>query len=117
QGESPLVLPDKRKIEDQAATFAEQYPGANVDAFRKAATAQQAVGPDAVPLQTLQRLKFKLDDMLGFPKTNGTLPDGTAATKSKLSAINQTRAQLLAIMKAHSPDYAAGNEAFAGHSA
>jgi len=117
QGESPLVLPDKRKIEDQAATFAEQYPGANVDAFRKAATAQQAVGPDAVPLQTLQRLKFKLDDMLGFAKTNGTLPDGTAATKSKLSAINQTRAQLLAIMKAHSPDYAAGNEAFAGHSA
>lgn len=70
-----------------------------------------------VPFETLRQIKYKLDDILGFAKERGQLPDGTPATKAKLGAINDTRVALLDIMGAHEPAYANANEIWAGESA
>lgn len=92
--------------------------GINPEKARAFVDAEYGAAPaETMPLKTLQQLKFKLDDALGFAKTRGTLPDGTPATNAKLGAINDTRKALLEIMKAHSPEYAQGNAQWAGDAA
>lgn len=118
RGEAPLALPSGEPPAIPPGYSPEQW-----DAVQKAATAKGITlpghggAPDGIPLKTLQQIKFKLDDMLGFAKERGQLPDGTPATKTKLGAINDTRLALLDIMGQHSPDYAKGNEVWAGQSA
>ena len=70
----------------------------------------------AVPLRELHNLKLRLDEMLGYAKNNGKLPDGTPATKQMLRQIEQTKNQLLDIMDSRSPDYRQGRKIWAGES-
>lgn len=88
-----------------------------IAAFRQRNPAFQNVGGDVVPYQTLHEYKMQLDDILGYAKTGGTLPDGSAATRTKLRAIEGTRRDLLALMDAHNPAYQEARAQFAGASA
>lgn len=75
------------------------------------------MGGGEVSYSTLHEWKTALDDMLGYAKTGGTLPDGTPAKGQMLRAIQDTKNELLDIMDAHNPAYAAARSQFAGESA
>jgi len=74
-------------------------------------------GEEPVPMQTLHDVKIKLDDMLGYARNKGQLPDGTAASKAMLRKIQDTKNQLLAIIDTHNPAYQKARSVFAGHAA
>lgn len=76
----------------------------------------EALGPNvkAVSMEQLHNIKLRMDEMLGYAKAKGTLPDGTPATSKMLRAIQDSKKSLLDIMDAHSSDYAAGRKSWAG---
>ena len=76
----------------------------------------EAPTPDPVDIADLHNIKLKLDDMLGYARNRGQLPDGTPATKTMLRGIQDTRGALLDIMDANAPEYAAARQGFAGSS-
>lgn len=119
RGETPLTLGKAAANSEGEQTY-NTMVAQGINAEKARAFVEQHYGApaeDAVPLKSLQQIKFKLDDALGFAKRNGQLPDGTPATKAKLGAINDTRRALLGIMTQHSPEYAAGNASWAGDAA
>lgn len=67
-----------------------------------------------ISMAQLHNLKLRMDEMLGYAKAKGSLPDGTPATSKMLRAIQDTKNDLLAVMDAHSPDYKAGRKSWAG---
>lgn len=76
------------------------------------------IGEDgAVPVKAVDLIKKSLDSMLGFAKTRGTLPDGSAADRETLKAINDTRRALLKIVDKKVPAYGEARNAFAGEAA
>lgn len=70
-----------------------------------------------VSMETLHNIKLRLDEMLGFARANGQLPDGTPATKKMLNAVNQTRLDLLNIIDKHNHDYLKARKTYAGDAA
>lgn len=68
----------------------------------------------AYSMETLHTVKLRLDEMLGYARGRGQLPDGTPATKEGLRAIQDTKNDLLKIMDTHSKDYAQGRSIWAG---
>lgn len=81
--------------------------------FMESAKAQGVTPPD-VSIEQLHNLKLRLDEMIGYAKAGGTLPDGTPATKKMLSAIQETKNHLLSVMDAHEPTYAKARRTWGG---
>ena len=77
----------------------------------------EAPEPNPVDVADLHSLKLKLDDLLGYAKNAGRLPDGSAATLTMQRAIQDTQSKLLQVMDASSPDYATARQTYAGDSA
>lgn len=71
----------------------------------------------SMSMQGLHDLKLKLDDMLGYARANGQLPDGTPATKNMLRAVQDTKNQLLSVMDQNNPEYKIARNAWAGDAA
>lgn len=69
---------------------------------------------ELVPMETLHNMKLRLDEMLGYAKHSGSLPDGTPATGKTLRAIQETRGQLLSILDAENPAYQLARSTYAG---
>lgn len=82
-------------------------PEAQAKFMAEAAAQGAEVGPATthVDFQHLHNLKLRLDELIGYGKANGKLPDGTPATKQELRAIQETKNKLLEIMDGHSPVY------------
>lgn len=120
RGEAPLTLPSgEQKPPPIPPGFSpEQWAEVAKKANEKGVALPGHGEPsDVMPFEAMRQVKYKLDDMLGFAKTNGTLPDGTPATKAKIGAINDTRVAWLKIMADHEPEYAKANDIWSGESA
>lgn len=130
RGEKPLQLfqPAQPQAEQRVP------PGFDLEQWKQAAKSMEERGipvpkefalvPDAaepeanpVSLKALQRLKFQLDEDLGFAETYGRLPNGTPATNEALGPINQTRVDLLNLMNGHSAAFEKANEIWGGDAA
>lgn len=91
--------------------------GMTPEARAKFAAAAKEQGVEIVPdvtMEQMHNLKLRLDEMIGYAKNRGELPDGTPATKKMLKAIQDTKNSLLKVMDAHSPDYKKGRATWAG---
>lgn len=82
--------------------------------FTAAAKAQGVELSPSVPFEQLHNLKLRLDEMIGYAKANGKMPDGTPATKKMLRAVQDTKNSLLSVMDAHEPAYKEARGIWAG---
>lgn len=82
--------------------------------FTAAAKAQGVELSPSVPFGQLHNLKLRLDEMIGYAKANGKLPDGTPATKKMLRAVQDTKNHLLDVMDTHEPAYKEARSVWAG---
>lgn len=112
--ETGEAFPDLSAAESK---LSEVTKGMTPEAREKFAAAAASQGVELTPtvkFEHLHNLKLRLDEMLGYAKAKGQLPDGTPATSKMLRAIQDTKKRLLDIMDAHSPDYAQGRRVWGG---
>lgn len=82
--------------------------------FTASAKAQGVELSTGVPFEQLHNLKLRLDEMVGYAKANGKLPDGTPATNKMLRAVQDTKNHLLSVMDTHEPAYKEARGVWAG---
>lgn len=90
---------------------------AEVAAFKAKNPAFANMNTGEVPYETLHNYKVRLDELLGYARANGELPDKTPATKGMLRAIQDTKHDLLGIMDTHNAAYKQARAQFAGDAA
>lgn len=82
--------------------------------FQSIAKKQGVNASPSISMSHLHNLKLRLDEMIGYAKANGSLPDGTPATSKMLRAIQDTKNQILTVMDGHAPKYAEARRVWGG---